>query len=64
MNVRPDFSATQRPIEAARHTPGFVYTSPEVLAREKERLFLKDWLCVGRVEEIERPGSHEFDRTG
>ena len=62
MNVRPDFSATQRPIEAARHTPGFVYTSPEVLAREKERLFLKDWLCVGRVDEFPNAGDYRAFR--
>ena len=62
MTAHPDFSATQRPVEAARHTAGFVYTSPEVLAREKERIFLKDWLCVGRVDEFQKPGDYRAVR--
>lgn len=44
------------PINEARHTPGYVYSDPAVLALEKERLFMKDWLCVGRVEELQNPG--------
>ena len=47
---------TRKPIGAARHAPGYIYGSEEVLALEKERLFMSDWLCVGRVEEVENPG--------
>ncbi len=32
------------------------YTSPEVFADEKERIFSRSWLCVGREEQIERAG--------
>src|SRR5262249_12042695 len=49
---------TRRPVNSARHVPGFVYTSPEIFALKKEKIFLKDWLCVGRTEEIENPGDY------
>jgi phenylpropionate dioxygenase-like ring-hydroxylating dioxygenase large terminal subunit len=49
---------SQRPLEQARHVPGFVYTSPEVFALEKQRLFMKDWICIARVEELENPGDY------
>jgi glycine betaine catabolism A len=32
------------------------YTSPEIFARERERIFTRSWLCIGREEQIERPG--------
>ena len=50
------FAATRAPLEQARHLPGYLYSAPDLYAAEKERIFLKDWLCVARVEEIERPG--------
>src|SRR5262245_9655307 len=50
--------ATRQPLDRAHHVPGFIYDSPEVFAREKERIFMKDWLCVAREEEIPRPGDY------
>ena len=32
--------------------PSSWYLLPEIFARERERIFLKDWLCIGRVEDI------------
>jgi choline monooxygenase len=49
---------TLQPTNRARHLPGFVYSSPEIFQAEKELIFMKDWLCLGRVEEIERPGDY------
>ena len=49
---------TRQPLHSARHLPGYVYTSPEILALEKEKIFMRDWLCMGRVEEIENPGDY------
>ena len=46
------------PLVRARHVPGNIYTSPEILEVEKQRIFLRDWLCVGRVEEIAEPGDY------
>ena len=50
--------ASRRPIEKALHAPGYVYSAPEVLAREKEAFFMRDWLFVGRVEELAEPGDY------
>ena len=58
----PNFSlgagleSTHSPLAEASHVPGYIYTSPEILELEKQKIFMKDWLCVGRVEEFEKPG--------
>jgi phenylpropionate dioxygenase-like ring-hydroxylating dioxygenase large terminal subunit len=44
------------PYEQARSMPRGFYTDPRVLALEKEHLFLKQWNCVGRAEEVSKPG--------
>ena len=57
--------ATRAPLSRAHHLPGYLYTSPEVWRLEKERIFMKDWLCVARVEEVETPGDFmTFDVMG
>ena len=56
--LRDPFSAIQREITKANHLPGFVYTSPEVARQEKERIFMRHWLCVAREEEIAKPGDY------
>lgn len=50
--------ATRQPLDRARHAPGYIYWHPEVFRLEKEKMFLKDWLMVGREEEIEEPGDY------
>ena len=42
-------------LEASTHPPEF-YTSKEFFQLEVERIFLKEWLCVGRWDEIEKAG--------
>ena len=42
--------------ESAWAMPGAFYTDPAVLDAELEYLFRRHWLCVGRVEEVARPG--------
>ena len=32
------------------------YHSPELYQRELERIFAREWLCIGRVEDVSRPG--------
>ena len=34
------------------------YLSPELFARERERIFCREWLCVGREEELAAPGDY------
>lgn len=60
---RGEFAASRLPIEAARHAPGYIYTSPEVYALEKERIWMRDWLCLGREEEIPNPGDYLATRV-
>ncbi len=43
--------------------PGYMYTAPEIFAREKEEFFMRDWLCVGRGEELSEPGDYMTLRT-
>lgn len=46
------------PLAHANHVPGYIYNSPKILELEKEKIFTKDWLCVGRVEEVEKLGDY------
>ena len=57
------FSMTRAPLHEAQHLPPHIYNSPEVYAREKEEIFMKDWLCVARVEEIDNPGDYMTRRV-
>jgi Rieske 2Fe-2S family protein len=34
------------------------YLSPEIYAREQERIFYREWFCVGREEQIAEPGDY------
>ena len=53
-----EFSATRKELLKARHLPGYLYSSPEIYAMEIEKIFMKDWLCVGREEQYEKAGDY------
>jgi len=36
--------------------PSAFYTDPGVLALERDRLFMREWICIGRREELAQPG--------
>ena len=57
-----DFAATRNELLKARHLPGYFYSSPEIFDLEVEKIFLKDWICVGRVEQFENPGDYRTMR--
>jgi phenylpropionate dioxygenase-like ring-hydroxylating dioxygenase large terminal subunit len=38
--------------------PRSYYTDPAVLRLERERLFGREWICIGRVEEIANAGDY------
>ena len=42
--------------DQARSMPGTFYTDPSILALEREQLFMREWICVGRQEEVAAPG--------
>jgi Rieske 2Fe-2S family protein len=42
----------------AKHVPGLVYVSPEIFEIEKRQIFMKDWICTIRSEEIPNAGDY------
>jgi Rieske 2Fe-2S family protein len=54
----PAFKLTREALMRARHLPGGVYSSPEIYALEKERIFMTHWLAVARVEELPNVGDY------
>jgi glycine betaine catabolism A len=40
----------------AKTLPASWYISPEVFARERERIFAREWVCLGRESAIAKPG--------
>ncbi len=58
ITLAPRFKKTREKLSLARHLPGGVYSSPEIYAMEKERIFMTHWLSVGRVEEIPNVGDY------
>lgn len=62
--VQAALERVRKPLEEAQHLPGEIYTSPAILAREMERIWARDWLCIGRVEEVEKPGDYIATRIG
>lgn len=53
-----DLGATREALPQTRHLPGRFYTSPELQELEKRRIFMKDWLCVARLEELSQLGDY------
>ena len=53
-----DFELTRAPVLEATLPPAYFFTSKEVYDREVDRIFLKEWLCAGRVEQAENPGDY------
>jgi Rieske 2Fe-2S family protein len=56
--IKTQFERTMLPRAQAHQMPGQVYTSKEIFAAEKDRIFMKTWLCVGREEQIAKPGDY------
>ncbi|MFN3260148.1 MAG: aromatic ring-hydroxylating oxygenase subunit alpha [Pikeienuella sp.] len=46
------------PFRRARAMPRSVYTSPEFMALEIERIFAREWLCAGRASALAAPGDY------
>lgn len=58
-------SLRSKSYEQGYSLPGAFYTDPGWVDIEREKLFLGDWFCVGRAEEIEHPGDFfSFDQAG
>ena len=47
---------TRKPRHQARHLPGEYYSSTSILAAEMDRIFMRNWLCIGRARNSGRSG--------
>ena len=55
----------QKPFEQTGTIPSAVYTSDAFLQLEIEHLFKRQWICVGRVDQVAKPGDYfSFDIAG
>jgi phenylpropionate dioxygenase-like ring-hydroxylating dioxygenase large terminal subunit len=50
--------AAARPLAQASTMPPAAYTSEELFEFETREIFVREWICVGRVEEIPRVGDY------
>ena len=59
--MEPDLTKTLPRVglwqEGPRGLPPACYTSPEFYALEMERIFRRDWLCVGRATSSASPAT-------
>ncbi len=46
------------PLERAHTLPSSWYTDPAVLAAERAAVFARSWQCVGRAEQVAKPGEY------
>jgi len=54
-----------RPFSDARAMPPAVYTSEAFLARELDKIFAKEWICIGRASSLGKPGDYiTYDLAG
>ena len=51
-------SKTRAALLSARHLDGSFYTSRDVEALEKERIFMQEWLFLAREEELPNSGDY------
>ena len=58
MSAREARSKTASGWVAQPTLPGGAYHRAAVWAQEQERIFAAEWICVGREEELPRPGSY------
>src|ERR1700691_1987859 len=47
-------ASSARPLE--KTLPSDYYRSPQMYARERERIFCREWVCVGRDIDVPKPG--------
>jgi glycine betaine catabolism A len=49
---------TEIPLDDARTLPGEYFTSSAIFAEEREKIFARRWLCVGREAQLEAAGDY------
>ena len=53
-----DFESTRAPLLQADMPPSYFFTSPTVYQREVTEVFHKEWICVGRTEQVSQSGDY------
>jgi phenylpropionate dioxygenase-like ring-hydroxylating dioxygenase large terminal subunit len=56
--VVEDAATAIGPVETAEILPAEAYTSEQFWEFEKLAIFSREWLCVGHVNEVPKPGDH------
>ncbi len=56
--AKTEFAKTLAPLDEASTLPPWTYTSQEFFDLEMERIFTKEWLNVGRIDEVPNPGDY------
>jgi Rieske 2Fe-2S family protein len=55
-DLERELATVRLPLEEASTLPARLYHDPAVYRQELQSIFSKMWLCVGREEDIEKPG--------
>jgi len=56
--------STQTYVQGSRTLPRENFVSAEIFTREQERIFVRQWLCVGRAEQIPNTGDYFLFNLG
>ena len=57
-DIERDLATVRRPLKEASTLPGRYYHDPAIHQEELRRIFSSMWLCVGRDEDVARPGDY------
>src|SRR5262245_23250978 len=55
-DLERDLATIRLPLEEATTLPARLYHDPAIYRQELRDIFSKMWLCIGREEDIEKPG--------
>lgn len=53
-----EFDASDREVAQASTLPPACYTSAEFFEFEKDAIFFRDWVCIGRADQVASPGDY------
>ncbi len=51
-------AAARAPLERASTLPPDCYTDPDFFREEVEKIFRREWICVGRLDQVTNPGDY------
>ena len=60
-----DWTEALAPLKVAKSMPAEIYTSPEIFAAERAKIFLRDWFFLCRTDQLAARGDYRaFDTPG